>query len=318
MGKRLRVGRLTTPLFGAKRCSTSYFRAAGCLYIVAPSIPAVSRKAKPSEDNFHVEILSKSHCPRGQPSRGVLLRDYVEQSIATLRRRHRSSRPTSIARAVRHAVGAQPIESHRLAPRQNAQGRAGLRSQPVRRQTRQSASDLCAAKQRCPRGGKHSRVARPRRSAGKVGQSHHAVPRHRQRRQARLAGNLSHWFEHARRHAAAGQLVLRRQHRRRGSLSLSRRPDEDRRQRRKDSRSAGRRPSHAHAQRRSGGQENLRRHRLRIQRRRRKRLGKRSTARRNYRNQSRRQRHADIRQRAAQSRRHGLGTQNQDSLDRRQ
>ncbi len=318
MGKRLRVGRLTTPLSGAKRCSTSYFRAASCLYIVGPSIPAVSRTAKPSEDNSHVETLSKSHCPRGQPCRGLVLRNGDRQSAAALRRRHRSSRPTSIARAIRHAVGAQPIESDRLAPRQNAQGRARIRSQPVRRQTRQSALGLCLAEQRCPRRGKHSRVARPRRSPGKVGQSHHPVPRHRQRRQTRLAGNLSHGFEHARGHAAAGQLVLRRQHRRRGSLSLSRRPDEDRRQRRKDSRSAGRRPSHAHAQRRSGGQENLCRHRLRLQRRRRKRLGKRSTARGYYRNQSRRQRHADICQRAAQSRRHGLGTQNQDSLDRRQ
>ena len=41
-------------------------------------------------------------------------------------------------------------------------------------------------------------------------------------------------------------------------------------------------------------------------------------ARRYYRNQSRRQRHADLCQGAAQSRRHGLGAANQNSLDRRQ
>ena len=118
--------------------------------------------------------------------------------------------------------------------------------------------------------------------------------------------------------AAAGQLVLRRQHRRCGALSLPSRANQNRRQRRKVldlpagghytrnliADPAGKKIYVAIGSASNVDEENA--------------VGKRPAARRHCRNQSRRQRHADVRQRSAQSGRHGLGAADQDPLDRRQ
>ena len=171
------------------------------------------------------------------------------------------------------------IESDRLGPKaERLSQRRASRSAYSPTSSINPRQSLCAAEQRTSSWWKSIREwPEPRRSAGKVGQSHHAVPRHRQRRQdptcveTFLTGLnmpegmllLGNWF-----YVGNTDGVVR--------LSLSRRTDENRRRRRKDSRSAGRRPSHAHSDRRSDRQENLRRHRLRVQRRRRKYLGERS------------------------------------------